>query len=89
MIVKHHDDTFVSDDHFRQCRPVVDAHWDLRRGIDVVNQARILDGSCIMSRVCLVGIDHQDGNDVVRVRLEPSDDGDKIALQRTSIENVT
>ena len=42
-----------------------------------------------MSRVCLVGIDHQDGNDVVRVRLEPSDDGDKIALQRTSIENVT
>jgi len=54
LIVEHHYDTFVGEDHFSKRGPVIYAHWDLRRGVDVVDQAGILDGSGVVSRVCKV-----------------------------------
>ena len=57
LVVEHHDDAFVGEDHFGQSGPVIEAHRHLWRSVEVIDQARVLDWSGVVAGLDEVGVD--------------------------------
>ena len=88
LVVEEDDDALAGEDHAAQGGPVVQAHGDLVRGVDEVDEAGVDDGGGVVARTDEVGVAHEDGEDVVGVLAQPLDDGGQVGLEGADVEDV-
>lgn len=86
LVVKHSDDPLPREDHGRERRPVRQLHGNVRRGVDVVDEARFCDGDGVISGFDEVGIDHQNGENFIRMGMQPLRDSRQVGLESAHVE---
>jgi hypothetical protein len=72
VVIHEDNNTLLRQDHFRESRPLVEAHRDVRRFIQVVGQIRLLKNIAVVSGLNEVAVDNEECHDIVGVIADPS-----------------
>jgi len=88
-VVVHEDNyTLLRQDHFGESRPLVEAHRDIRRLIQVVGQVGLLEDLTVVTRLDEVAVDNEEGHDIVGVVADPIADFVELLEVSTSVQKV-
>jgi hypothetical protein len=88
FVIEHDDGAGVGEDHFLERGPVGDAHGDLGRRVDVVDEAGSGDWVDVLVWGDDVLVAHENGDDVVGVASEPGSYSLEIGLKGAGVEDV-
>jgi hypothetical protein len=72
VVIHEDNDTLLRQDHFGESRPLVEAHRNVRRLIQVVGQIRLLENIAVVSWFNEVAVDNEECHDIVGMVADPS-----------------
>lgn len=71
VVIHEDNDTLLRQDHFRESGPLVEAHRNIRRLVQVVGQIRLLEDIAVVSWLDEVAVDNQECHDIIGMVADP------------------
>lgn len=88
VVIHEDNDALLRQDHFGESRPLIEAHRDVRRFVEVVGQVRLLKDLTVVSWLNEVAVDNEEGYDIVWVVADPIADFVELLEVSTSVQKV-
>jgi hypothetical protein len=71
VVIHEDNDTLLRQDHLGESRPLVEAHRDVRRLVQVVGQVRLLENFTVVSRLNEIAVDNEECHDIIGMVANP------------------
>jgi hypothetical protein len=71
VVIHENNDTLLRQDHLGESRPLVEAHRDVRRLVQVVGQVRLLQNLTVVSRLNEVAVDNEECHNIIGMVANP------------------
>ena len=71
VVIHEDNDALLGQNHFRESRPLVEAHRNVRRLVQVVGQIRLLENLTVVSRLNEIAVDNEECHDIIGVVADP------------------
>lgn len=88
VICEHCHDAFVSEDHVAEGGPAVDVHGLCWWGVDVIENARVLEGCGVIAGVDEVFVSEEDGDHLETMFVEPAFDFGQVCFESACVQFV-
>jgi hypothetical protein len=88
VVIHEDNDTLLRQYHFGESGPLIEAHRNVRRLIQVIGQVRLLENIAVVSWLDEVAVDNEECHDVVGMVADPSGHFVEFFEVRASIQKL-